>query len=428
MLIEFTVGNYRSFQEVATFSMEATKLSARNKTVDTNAVVPMGNTPLLTSAAIYGANASGKSNLINALEFMRWFVLNSFREMQVTDRIPTERFRLSTDTDADPSYFQMVFLLNGQKYTYGFEVDGEKVVSEWLYFVKTTREAKLFEREGSEFQISTSFREGKGIEGRTRDNALFLSVAAQFNGTVASQILRWFDNLDILHGLSETWSNHSAVMNFHQRHQKEDVIQLLKSFDVGINDVQVEMTPALYAPSSDRSEGFRGVREEFVRDVPTIKTAHLKYDADHQPVGTELFDMHSQESDGTQKLFALAGPIVDALREGTILVVDELDARLHPTVTAEIIALFNNNATNPRHAQLIFTTHDTNLLDNKRFRRDQIWFTEKDQYGASHLYSLAEFRVRNDASYKKDYIQGRYGAVPFIGDMSRLFGGQNGEG
>jgi hypothetical protein len=132
--------------------------------------------------------------------------------------------------------------------------------------------------------------------------------------------------------------------------------------------------------------------------------------------------MDEHESEGTQKLFAMAGPLVDTLENGRILVIDELDARLHPLITREIISLFNSNQTNPHNAQLIFMTHDTNILSHKFFRRDQIWFAEKDKFGATHLYSLAEYKIRNDASFENDYIQGRYGAVPFIGDLSHLIG------
>lgn len=158
-----------------------------------------------------------------------------------------------------------------------------------------------------------------------------------------------------------------------------------------------------------------------------IRTVHKKYDSDGHNFSTEMFDLDDNESDGTKKLFSLAGPLMDALKYGKTLVIDELDARLHRLITCEIIRLFNSNETNPRNAQLIFTTHDTSLLANTLFRRDQIWFTEKNESGATDLYSLAEFKVRNDASYEKDYIQGRYGAVPFVGDIHRLVGDSNGQ-
>jgi AAA15 family ATPase/GTPase len=162
--------------------------------------------------------------------------------------------------------------------------------------------------------------------------------------------------------------------------------------------------------------------------MPSITTVHGKYDPKGNMVGTEAFKLDAQESAGTRRLFSLALPILNALEIGHVLVIDEIDARLHPLITCAIIELFNSKKNNPRNAQLIFTTHNTSLLTNKRFRRDQIWFAEKDKVGATHLSSLAEFKVRNDATFEQDYIRGRYGAIPFIAsDITWVLGGKNGE-
>jgi AAA15 family ATPase/GTPase len=164
-----------------------------------------------------------------------------------------------------------------------------------------------------------------------------------------------------------------------------------------------------------------------VEHPPKVTTLHKKYDSDNKFKSITLLDIDTHESEGTKKLFALAGPILKILKEGKTLIIDELDARLHPLLTEAIIRLFNSNETNPNNAQLVFTTHDTNLLTNKLFRRDQIWFTEKNKVGATDLYSLAEFKgVRSDASYEKDYIAGKYGAIPFIGGLQRLVEGDDG--
>ena len=427
MLIEFSVGNYLSFKEQVTFSMVASKIVAKDKTLDENNVFKIdGDLSLLKSAAIYGANASGKSNFINALSFMRKFVLNSSKESQSADPIETEGFRLDSGMAVKPSFFEMVFLSEGKKYRYGFEVDAEKVVSEWLFFTPKTKEAKLFTRDSEGIVFSSSFKEGKGIVEKTRTNALFLSVVAQFNGAIAQQILGWFRNLAIISGLVDSVIRDYTIKYLESENGKADIISLIKRLDLGIDDLKVEkvvMKDVELVPNPS----WDVIKQMLSGNRVFIRTVHKKYDPDSHNLSTEVFDLDNNESDGTKKLFSLAGPVVNALKNGRTLVIDELDARLHRLMTCEIIRLFNSNETNPRNAQLIFTTHDTSLLDNKLFRRDQIWFTEKNETGATDLYSLAEFKVRNDASYEKDYIQGRYGAVPFVGDIHRLVGDSNGQ-
>ena len=172
-------------------------------------------------------------------------------------------------------------------------------------------------------------------------------------------------------------------------------------------------------------EELRAVLEPFLnlvseQEQTTVRTVHRKVDDEGQPMGAELFYLDRHESEGTKKLFAMSGPLIDTLKSGDVLIIDELDARLHPLLTQEIVRLFNDPAKNPNHAQLVFAIQDTNLLDNQLLRRDQIWFVEKDRQGVSYLYSLAEFKVRNDATYERDYIQGRYGAIPYLGGMRQV--------
>lgn len=191
MLIEFSVGNYRSFKDKVTFSMVAADIIAKDKKLDDNNVFAVDNKlKLLKSAAIYGANASGKSNLVKALGFMNWFMINSSKETQSTDEIDVEPFRLSTETKEKPSFFELVFLMDGRKFRYGFEASQEKVVSEWLFYVPNQRESRLFERELDSIKISQAYK-ANGIKQKTRANALFLSVSAQFNVEIAEKILAW---------------------------------------------------------------------------------------------------------------------------------------------------------------------------------------------------------------------------------------------
>ncbi|MDJ0618748.1 MAG: ATP-binding protein [Calothrix sp. MO_192.B10] len=411
MLIEFSVGNYRSFKEQVTFSMVAANLVAKDKKLDENNVFAVDeDLKLLKSTAIYGANASGKSNLVKALGFMKWFMVNSSKNTQSTEVINVEPFRLSTDTEDKPSYFELVFLIDDRKYRYGFEANQERVVSEWLFYVPEVRETRLFKRDMDSFKISKSYN-ADGIQQRTRNNALFLSVSAQFNVELAENILQWVTGtLNIISGLDDRkYFNYTVDCLIHDKN-KSDIIELIKKLDLGINSIQVE--------KKDAPE-FLAWRHPGLK-FTSVATIHRKFDPDGNPHSIEEFDFNTHESEGTQKLFALAGLIITTLKKGKIIIVDELDARFHPLITRAIIELFNSRETNSNNAQLIFMTHDTNLLSNKLFRRDQIWFTEKNRYGATDLYSLAEYKIRNDASFESDYIKGRYGAIPYIGDLTHL--------
>ncbi|MDZ7963233.1 MAG: ATP-binding protein [Aulosira sp. DedQUE10] len=423
MLIEFSVGNYRSFKEQVTFSMVAANLVAQDKKLDENNVFEVDNDlKLLKSAAIYGANASGKSNLAKALGFMRWFMVNSSKETQSTEKIGVERFQLSTETEAKPSFFEIVFLINGKRYRYGFEATRDKVVSEWLFYVPKSRETKLFERTQDKISISKTYK-ADGIQERTRHNALFLSVSAQFNVKIAEKILDWLTNrVKVISALDDTGYQGYTVSCLINNENKDEIIQFIKKLDLGFGDLKVEEREVnidlLTTQMVDKIKRF--TIKNGKTKVSSVQTMHQKFDEEGNYIYTELFDLDEQESEGTQKIFALAGSLVDTLKNGKLLIIDEFDASIHPLISRAIVELFNSKETNSNNAQLIFMTHDTNLLSNKLFRRDQIWFTEKTRYGATDLYFLAEYNILNDASFESDYIQGRYGAIPYIGNLNHL--------
>ncbi len=407
-MIEFSVGNYRSVKDVVTFSMVAAPIGHENEEIDRNNVfeIPQ-NIRLLKSAAIYGANASGKSNLVRAISFMQSFVINSAVGKRVKDPIDTEIYKLSKDTETEPSYFEIIFAIDTTRYRYGFEVDRHSVKSEWLYQTLSTHESEIFTREENEIEVSDSFLEGKELINKTRVNALFLSVIAQFNGDMATEIINWFYKLFVisdLDGEAEYASMTTGEIMFGED-RRQSSINLVITLDLGIEDIKVVMTP------------YEVVDGEF----PEVKTEHWRYDTECNKLSIEQFDL-GEESDGTQKLYRLSGLLINLLEDGGVLIIDELDARLHPLITCAIVKLFNSSETNPKNAQLIFTTHDTNLLSSNLFRKDQIWFTEKNRYGATDLYSLAEYKIPEQSSFEQDYIAGKYGAVPFIGDLSRLLG------
>ena len=424
MLIEFSVGNYRSFKDTVTFSMVAADIVAKDKKLDDNNVFAIDNKlKLLKSAAIYGANASGKSNLAKALNFMRLFMVNSSKETQSTDEIDVEHFRLSTETKEQPSFFELVFLMDGQKYRYGFEATKEKIVSEWLFYVPKQREAKLFERKFNNIKITKTYK-ADGLQQRTRENALFLSVSAQFNVEIAEKILLWItENLNITSGLNSAQLLNYTINCIINDENKLEILQLVRDLDLGIDDIKVEQEDlTLDSISDDIPDELKALITKFGDGKATsIRTLHKNFDKNGTyDKSMSGFDLKRHESEGTQKLFALAGSIITTLKKGEILFIDELDASLHPLISQAIIELFNSNETNPNNAQLVFMTHDTNLLSNKLLRRDQIWFMEKNRYGATDLYSLAEYKVRNDASFESDYIKGRYGAIPYIGKLNYL--------
>ena len=425
MLIGFSVGNYKSFKETVTLSMVASLIMEDDRELDENNLFQINDRlKLLKSAAIYGANASGKSNLVAAVNFMKWFVLNSSKETQVSEAIDIEAFRLSTETEKEPSFFEIVFLLEGKKFRYGFEINTEQVVAEWLFQGDKDSETMLFERDFHNY-ILDDFPEGQGISDKTRSNALFLSVVAQFNGKLSGKILLWFSKtLQLISGLQDRQYRKETLDSFENDRHRHDIIEFIKKLDLGIADIQITNQPGFILANNKvlYASYYGGSLSLNPESKPTVKTVHRKYDADGKQTAIEIFDIEKHESEGTNKLFALAGLLLDTLRTGKILLIDELDARLHPLITRELICLFNSNETNPHNAQLIFTTHDTNLLSSKTFRKDQIWFTEKDNKGATDLYSLVEYKVGKDASFERDYIIGKYGAIPFIGNFKELLG------
>ena len=416
MLLQFTVSNYRSFRDPATLSLVATREKSRDSSLDDRNTFVHENGPrLLRTAAIYGANASGKSNLVAALSYLRRFVIGSASEFQADYPTGVEPFLLSDVTNDQPSRFETVFLIDGVQHRYGFEASPSRVISEWLYRRRTVREERLFVREDTTFRMAPAFRkEGKDITERTRRNALFLSVAAQFNGPIASAVVRWFRSVQFLGAVPSLRDRRRTEELLTTEERRDEVLRFVSGLDLAIRDVIVEPAPLPdEALGSDMASLRR--RAVYTRTRPTsVKTVHRKYDHDGLPSSTQVFDLDQHESDGTRKLLQMTGPILGVLREGGVLVVDELDARLHHLITRAIIDLFDSETTNPKNAQLVFTTQDVGLLTKERFRRDQVWFTEKDTREATHLISLAEYKVRNDASYGKDYLAGRYGGIPFI--------------
>jgi hypothetical protein len=412
----------------------ASKLKSQNVSTDEANRIALEDGPtLLSSAAIYGANASGKSNLIAAMGTMTAFVRASVEGAKQTGSIPVDSHRLSIATKAEPTRLELVFRMDGHRYRYGFAATVERVIEEWLYWVPTKKEALLFHRRMDKYELGRGFRDGRGVTELTRPNALLLSVAAQFNGPISGRVAAWFeDRLNVVSGLQPEDLAPYSLRRYFSGESKDQILDLVRKLDLGIADLRGRaMNYTLEDLPPDASDELRKLFAEHPEGGVTVEelvSVHTQYSPDGEPVGEEVFSF-SSESDGTQKLFALAGMLVKTLSEGGVLAIDELDSRLHPMITRSLVGLFCSKDTNPKGAQLVFTTQDTNLLDNKLLRRDQIWFVEKDRQGASHLYSLAEFKepVRNDANYERNYIRGRYGAVPYLGDLASLWSASDAE-
>ncbi|MCF6340615.1 MAG: ATP-binding protein [Sulfurimonas sp.] len=411
MLIDFTVENYKSIKDSMTFTMEATVIKDHSKNIFED-----GKKNLLKSAVIYGPNASGKSNLLNAMNFMRDFINYSATEYNKNDIIDVEPFKLNSHTENQPSLFETTFVSNGIRYRYGFRLDNNIVHDEWLFQTKI-RETKLFIRTKQEFDLSTSFSEGRLIvkEDKTRENALFLSVVAQFNGNISNEISNWFNQFNITSNVNKNKFEHYTLDMLKEQTHKSKILNLLLSVDMGIKDVEMQTTDVEYEEvppfiqkiiKDDKAEKSKITQSEII-----IK--HMQYNEQNDYIGDIEFKL-KHESAGTKKFLLLAGPIVETLDKGEILVIDELDNSFHTQMTEFIIELFNSKETNPKNAQLIFATHDTNLLTHKLFRRDQIWFVEKNIYGESEIFSLIDFGARKDTSLEKNYLEGKFGGVPHI--------------
>lgn len=437
MLVEFTVGNFRSFRNPVTLSMVAANISEKNQQLEKNNVVSVDSMKLLKSAAIYGANASGKSNLIAAFAFMRNLVLQSIKSNS-EDEIDTEPYLLDSSSAEQPSHFEVTFYTRETRFRYGFDVSREKIHAEWLYRTRK-REAALFWRDEDGIEVRTGFKEARDLEDRTRENALFLSVADQWNSKIAHEIVSWFKSVGIISGVQDRAYMGFSLNRFNEDElMREKMREYMRRMDVGISDIISEqhqgvpegLLEVLTKIGGDElpAEVKEALSDENSWFTATVNMVRHRYDDSGNRVGQVRFDFEDQESEGTKKAFALSGPILQTLQKGEVLFIDELDARLHPLMTRHIIKLFNSSANNPNNAQLIFATHDTNLLNNSFFRRDQIWFAEKDRCGATDIYSLVEYKgVRNDASYESDYIAGKYGAIPYIGSISHLIGDDHAE-
>lgn len=394
MLIEFSVNNYKSIKDDLTLNMMDLKNSSK----------------ALPSAVLYGANASGKSNVLHAMKMMRRIVLNVDRIMLSTDKLPYNPFRLSSQTESAPTSFDVVFEKEFKKYKYGFSYNSKEIVSEYLMVYESARPTTIYEFEKNVFKPNSKIPSLKKIV--KPKNFLYLWEADKQNVEPAKVVLEWFDELihisfDDEGGLRGVFSQ--KWLDFlDEKTQKDMIVAFLQTADTGIKDVLKDSSGLKMADGSF---------EVFFVDSPqSVITIHEKFGKNKQKEGVAYFDLFKDESTGTKKMFFIAELFIMALQYGSILFLDEMDANLHPILTRELIEFFNNPEINTLGAQLVFTSQDTNLLDLSLLKKEQIYFVEKDRFGGSHLASLSDYNnVRNSDKVEKNYILGKYGAIPYIG-------------
>jgi uncharacterized protein len=428
MLIQFSIRNFKTFKEKTVLNMVASNYDKSTREKENVFKQDDFNLRLLKSAVIFGANASGKTKFIEGFMFMKQFVIRSSKDSQKGEPIEVEPFKLQTDSEKDSSEFEVIFLYKKEMFRYGFEVTNEKIVSEWLYHRPKTKEVELFYRDKQKFEIhNRNFSKGAMLakEGLIRENALMISVAGQFNDKLAGKVIEWFKGFKTISGLDESGYKGFTMGRTKDLKHRTKILELLKVADLGIQDISLEVLDVTKLPK-DMPQALKDMISKKAKDeeaefISDVLTTHKKFDSNKKQVGDIKFSMDEEESSGTRKFFYLTGPVLDSLENGYVLVVDELDSKLHPNLVCKLVSLFNSAEHNPNNAQLIFNTHDTNLLGSGLFRRDQIWFAEKDRIGVSKLFSLADFTVRKNENFEENYIRGKYGAIPFLNQFENLF-------
>lgn len=411
MLLDFRVKNYRSIRDDQALSLIASgdkALAATHLATTGLKTAPHA----LRTAVIYGPNASGKSSLLRALDYLRAVVAESATAVQPGQTYNVQPFKLDPASALQPSEFEITFLLAGVRHQYAFAMTSQRIVSESLLVYRSSKPTQLFSRRhveggGDDYEFSTYLTGPRKLwQESTRPNALFLSMAAQLNSEQLSPVFNWIvRNIIFLPAGAAVLPDFTTALLATEQ-GRASIREFLMAADISIADVQAVPRKAMRAQFVMGAGGVQASQEEREFLMPVFEHS--------APKGSAKFELHD-ESEGTQRLYGLIAPVLECLRDGRVLVVDELDSSLHTLLVRRLITLFQTPELNPNGAQLIFTTHDTSLLDHTLFRRDQIWFTEKDADQATRLYPLTDFSPRKQEAWERGYLAGRYGAVPFLG-------------
>lgn len=426
MLLEFTVRNYLSIKDEVTLNMVASKDNFKDKE---NTIIydEQREKKALKLATIYGANASGKSNIIKAMNFVSDFV-NGAQKMQQGKLIRRVPFKLNRASYTEPSEFKIVFISEGIKYVYMFSVTELRVEEEYLYYYPNGRQSTIFERVKDKYKFTVDEEIQREIKNKFHsDNKLFLSVESLWEYEKAKVPFKWFQTCFNVYLNHEEFEGDIAIAISQDDNLRHEVKKFLRYADIDIEDIFIDVK---------RKDDF--ISSEFFKHLPDVVKLDIEKQIgenslilnkndirilhrgiDENGESFDVFFKLPEESEGTQKYFMILGPLINTLKKGSTIVIDELDVRLHTLLVKKLVEMFLNPEVNKRNAQLIFTTHDTNLLDSNILRRDQIWFTEKKKDKSTDLYSLYDFGgVRKDDKLEKGYLQGKYGAIPyFTGDL-----------
>ena len=404
MLVNFSVTNYKSFRDEANLSLVASGAAEHRETHVLSPTSPPGAKPLqlLSSAVIYGPNAAGKTNLLSALSTMRRIITQSVPRL---DEQLVPPFQFDSACRAEPTTFEATFITGGIRYQYGFAATPSEVVREWLYAWPRGRVQVWFERDRDESGIRYGHRlvgDREVWRRATRTDALLLSTAVNLNSRQLQPVYDWFKKRVRVAGVGG-W-RHDFSLRCCQDERREGIVQVLRAADLAISDVR----PLEAGESPERAGQRSGLNRRIARGA--LRLLHDVPDGD----GDRELDL-ADESFGTQKMFALAGPWLHSLKHGNLVAFDELHGSLHPALVRFLIDRFHNPTVNKKGAQLIFTTHETAVLSQDIFRRDQVWFCERDANQATTLYPLTDFRPRKGVhNLERAYLGGRYGAIPFI--------------
>ena len=432
MLIEFRVANYISIGEEQVLSL----VPAPKQKEHYENIIQRGKHQALNAVAIYGANASGKSNLLKAMGILGKLINFSAR-FSSTTKLPYDPFLLREDWINKPTFLEIVFLIAEDRYRYGIEFNQNEIVSEWLFRKSIGREVKLFQRSQDIIDVSSGLKASSTIIDAaieaTRDNGLFLSTCDILNIEEAKNILHWFKKYTIIDGLNTDHEAIKTISLWDDQEYRQKIKAYFTSLNFGIIDLEVQdqdFDPLEFSEKiPDEFKNFL-INELTVAKKYTVYSTHRIYNSQYQETQKSIaWELNKNESPGTQKVFHLSGPILWTLMNGGILIIDEIEGKLHPIMTLHTINMFLNNKTNPNHAQLIFATHDTNLLSYANLRRDQIYFTEKNPWESTEFYSLSDFiymdkkngipeKERPDTDKEKRYFEGRYGAIPVLGNFN----------
>ena len=419
MLVEFRVSNYRSIGDEQIFSLVP---STNQKEYPEN-ILARGKYNSLIAASVYGANGSGKSNLVNAIAVMV-FIIKHSNLWPSNAILPYDPFLLREGYQGKETVMEVTFLIGNIRYRYGFAYDRMNIIREWLMKKSIGREVSLFSREMDTIDVTAGLKgNAKNISAAidaTKENGLFLSVLDALNIEEAKEIIQWFGNLKVISGLHPELYKSTTISMLQDPQEAKMINDYLASLCLNISDTGLRKQEGELKESVSPTTGL------------VVTAAHKYYDSEKNPTAKDVvWDWESRESSGSTKAMNLSGSILTTLKSGGVLVIDEIEAFMHPIMTLRIIELFLDKDTNKKDAQITFTTHDTNLLSSAKLRRDQIYFAEKNDWESTEFYSLSDFkyitqkdgtelseRERPDADKEGRYIEGRYGAIPLLGKIN----------